>query len=162
MSALLRWARMLIPLVVLVGCDHASKYAAKAGLENQPPQTVIGKVLDLRYVENRDVGFSLLRWIPEQVRAPLLLGLGALAITGLLVFVWRTSYRGAAKAALLLILAGALGNYLDRVARGYVVDFIHVPHWPVFNVADIWLTVGAITLFVATRKQRRDPAPVTG
>lgn len=44
--------------------------------------------------------------------------------------------------ALVLILGGALGNYLDRLFRGFVVDFIHVPYWPVFNVADIWLSVG--------------------
>jgi Signal peptidase (SPase) II len=44
---------------------------------------------------------------------------------------------------------GALGNYLDRVFRGYVVDFIHVPHWPVFNVADIAVSVG-IGLLVST------------
>ena len=42
--------------------------------------------------------------------------------------------------------AGALGNVLDRVVRGYVVDFVQVPHWPVFNVADIYVTAGAILL----------------
>jgi signal peptidase II len=47
---------------------------------------------------------------------------------------------------MVLMLAGALGNYLDRLFRGYVVDFIHVPHWPVFNVADIYVTVGAVVL----------------
>lgn len=159
MSVLQSWARMLVPLTALVGCDHATKYVAKSGLESQPPRAVIGSVLDFRYVENTDVGFNLLRWIPAGVRMPLLLGIGALAIAALLVFVLRSGYRGWAQSGLLLILGGALGNYLDRLARGYVVDFIHVPHWPVFNVADIWLTVGALVFFAVTLRQPRAPAP---
>ena len=55
--------------------------------------------------------------------------------------------------ALATILAGALGNLLDRVARGYVVDFIHVRGWPVFNVADVAVVVGVILLGVAHLKR---------
>ena len=58
----------------------------------------------------------------------------------------RQSKLGFARIALLLMTAGALGNVLDRVVRGYVVDFVQVPHWPVFNVADIYVTAGAILL----------------
>ena len=46
------------------------------------------------------------------------------------------------------------GNLIDRVARGYVVDFIHVTHWPVFNVADVALVVGFGLLFVRPRERR--------
>lgn len=78
-----RLVSLLIPLVPLVDCDHVTKYAAKADQEGGTPQTVIGSVLDLRYVENTDVAFNLLRWIPEAVRGPLLIALGALAIVAL-------------------------------------------------------------------------------
>jgi signal peptidase II len=44
--------------------------------------------------------------------------------------------------ALVLVTAGAVGNYLDRIVRGYVVDFVHLKHWPVFNVADVYITAG--------------------
>jgi signal peptidase II len=47
-----------------------------------------------------------------------------------------------------LLLGGALANALDRVAQGYVVDFIQLPHWPVFNVADSGITVGVVILVV--------------
>jgi signal peptidase II len=59
---------------------------------------------------------------------------------------------------LVLILGGALGNTSDRVIRGYVVDFIHVPHWPVFNFADVWVTVG-VALVLWSRLGWTGPAP---
>jgi signal peptidase II len=104
-------------------------------------------VVDLQYVENRDVAFNALRWVPENVRAPALLivgALGVLAIAALLLR--RRPQRPLVRVALLAILAGALGNYADRLFRGYVVDFVHVPHWPVFNVADAYVTAGAALL----------------
>ena len=160
MSAFRRWAQVVVPLVALVGCDHATKYLAKTQLESGPPRSVIGNVLRLRYAENTDMAFNLLRWIPESVRRPLLLGFGALAIAALVMLVVRGTDRGFARLALLLILAGALGNYLDRLGRGYVVDFIHVPYWPVFNVADIWVTTGGLLLFAVVLIRRREPRPI--
>jgi signal peptidase II len=63
--------------------------------------------------------------------------------------------------SLALLLAGALGNLIDRAWHGYVVDFLHVPHWPVFNVADIYVTVGAaaLLLFGRTLSQPRAAPP---
>ena len=52
------------------------------------------------------------------------------------------------RAAYALLLGGALGNMLDRLARGYVVDFIHLHHWPVFNVADVLIVIGAALLLL--------------
>jgi signal peptidase II len=55
-----------------------------------------------------------------------------------------------------MVVGGAIGNVADRLLRGYVVDFIHLHRWPVFNVADIAVTVGAILLGVAmTRRPPR-------
>jgi signal peptidase II len=60
--------------------------------------------------------------------------------------------------ALVLVTAGAVGNYLDRVIRGYVVDFVHLKYWPVFNVADVYITVGFIFWVGAYLvNRRRDP-----
>ena len=50
-----------------------------------------------------------------------------------------------------LLLAGALGNLSDRLFRGYVVDFIHLHHWPIFNVADICIVVGALLFALHAR-----------
>jgi signal peptidase II len=48
--------------------------------------------------------------------------------------------------ALAVVLAGALGNFIDRAWHGYVVDFLHIKYWPVFNVADIYVTLGVLAL----------------
>jgi signal peptidase II len=138
---------LLTGLILLVGCDHATKIAAKSALEGRAPRGLLRGVLDLRYTENTDVAFNLLRTVPEHVRAPLLIAVGGAAVLALLaLLLLRRAPGGFARVALLLVSAGAVGNYLDRVVRGYVVDFVHVPHWPVFNVADAYVTVGAILL----------------
>ena len=148
---------LLLALTLLVGCDHATKLAAKSELEGQRPHSLIHGLLDLRYTENTDVAFNLLRAVPERVRAPLLVVLGAAAMLGLLAaLLVRRGGLGFARFALLLMTAGALGNYLDRILRGYVVDFIRVPHWPVFNVADVYVTAGALLLAWSALRARPD------
>ena len=161
-----RWRRLafLALMVPLVGCDHATKWMAETQLEGHGPHRLLGRVLDLRYAENTDVAFNLLRWLPEPTRAPLLLIAGGLAVAALLVLLARTTADGPRRvtaAALLLLTAGALGNYLDRVVRGYVVDFIHVPSWPVFNVADAYVVMGVVLLALwGRRRSSAPPAPV--
>ena len=150
---------LVIALTLLVGCDHATKRVAKGELEGQGPRYLIQGVLDLQYTENTDVAFNLLRAVPERVRAPLLVVTGAAAVIGLLgALLLRRGGPGFGRAALLLITAGAVGNYLDRILRGYVVDFVHVPHWPVFNVADGYVAVGAILLAWSALNARRQRA----
>ena len=159
------WRRLsiLVPLVGLVGCDHVTKHAAKVGLQHRPPHTIVPSLLDLQYVENTDVAFNALRWMPAGARTPLLLGLGGVLLVVLGGLLLRASRGGALRVGLLLIFAGALGNYTDRLLRGYVIDFVHVPRWPVFNVADICVTVGgAVLAWTMWRRGRLQPAPVAG
>jgi len=138
---------MLGAVTLLVGCDHATKFVAKAHLEGGPPRELIRGVVDLHYVENRDVAFNLLRCVPEKVRAPALLIVGALALLAIAaILVRRPPHRPLVRVALIAVLAGAVGNYADRLFRGYVVDFVHVRYWPVFNVADVYVTAGVALL----------------
>jgi signal peptidase II len=148
---------LLLGLTLLVGCDHATKLAAKSGLEGQSPRQVVRGLVELRYTENTDVAFNLLRAVPERVRGPFLIALGAAAALALLVLLLRRTRLDVPRVALLLVTAGAVGNYLDRLFRGYVVDFVHVPHWPVFNVADAYVTVGGILLGLYALKAHRRP-----
>lgn len=151
-------------LAALVGCDHATKSIAKASLEHAPPVDLVRRALELRYTENTDVGFNLLRWIPLHVRGPLLLVVGLTSIALLAFILFRLSATRAVRGALVLILAGALGNVSDRLVRGYVVDFIHVSHWPVFNVADICVSAGVALLLWArwVRGERVLPGETAG
>jgi len=152
-------------LLGLVGCDHVTKYAAKAQLEGGPGRDVIHGVVNLQYVENTDVAFNLLRWVPEAVRKPVLTVTGGITMLALVVLVVTAGFsrvrsRSMVGFALLLVTAGAVGNGLDRLVRGYVVDFVRLPHWPVFNVADVYVTAGAALLgFAMWRANRRSTDP---
>jgi signal peptidase II len=134
---------ILFVLFVLVGCDHATKGVAKAELESGSARELIGGILSLRYVENTDIAFNLLRWVPETIRFPALVVTGAVAVLALSILLFRARLAvGVPLIALVLVTAGAMGNYLDRIFRGYVVDFVHLHHWPVFNVADMYISTG--------------------
>lgn len=146
---------LLLLVSGLVGCDHATKRAAQEELRGEPPVTVVSGVLDLSYTENRDVGFSVLRWIPYEVKHPLIIGMNA-AMICFFLFMWYRQRQAwwLVHVAFALVVAGALGNVTDRIARGYVVDFIHLHHWPVFNVADICITIGGPLLFLHLARAR--------
>ncbi len=141
----------------LVGCDHATKFAAQSALRGHAPISVVPGLVDLTYTENRDVAFDALARLSLYPPTLVVVGL-ALAAIGAVVFGWsrRASASWKEHAAFALIVAGALGNVVDRLAHGHVVDFIHVHWWPVFNVADV-LVVAGVVLMVLVRR----PAPTT-
>ena len=159
----LQWFRLflLVAAFLLVGCDHVSKRVAKTELEGEPPHTLAAGILELGYAENTDSGFNLLRWVSPWVRTPLLTTAqlaGGLAVLALCL---RRRLSLAARCALLLLAAGALGNGLDRLTHGHVVDFIYLSHWPVFNVADVYIMAGAVLLLWSSRRLNRK-VPLTG
>ena len=161
-SMRLTWLRtaLLATALLLVGCDHVTKRVAKAELEGGPPRALAAGILDLDYTENTDSGFGLLRWLSPSIRAPMLTVVQLVGGLTFLALCLRRRLPAMARLALLLLAGGAFGNGLDRLFRGYVVDFIHLTHWPVFNVADIYITAGGILLFLAYRRAR-DGAPAT-
>ena len=139
-------AWLWLSLVVIV-LDQATKLIAVAHLEYARPKTVL-PYLDFTLLHNTGAAFSFLadaggwqRWLFVA------LGLGV----SVLVVYWlpRLAPKGQARlaAALALVMGGALGNVIDRVAYGYVVDFIHAHYedwyWPAFNVADMAISIGA-------------------
>lgn len=151
---------LLVLVAGLVGCDHTTKHLARSELRGQSPVGLIGGVLDLTYTENRDLGFSTLRRLPDDVRRPIVLGSGVIGML-LLPAVWffRRKAPWTEQLGYALFFAGALGNGIDRLALGYVVDFIHLHYWPVFNVADICITAGALVLLLRWRRAARPPEP---
>ncbi len=130
--------------------------------------TLAAPVVDLlpifrvRFVANDGVSLGLLRAGSDEARWALVAMTGAIAI-GVLVWLWREP-RKWDQAALGLVLGGALGNILDRVRLGYVVDFadLHFGDWSpflVFNLGDAAITVGVLIL-LARALLMRDKAPV--
>ena len=153
------WLLMLFTLA-LVGCDHATKAVAQTALERRGPLSIISGLLDLRYTENRDTAFSLLRSLHFPGKGALLVAMSAIGIGAVIVAWWRRRRASTAEqAAYALIVAGALGNALDRAFRGYVVDFIEIHRWPIFNVADVAIVVGAVLLAITMLRRGRREEP---
>ncbi len=144
-----RIVRLAWVALVLVALDQAAKAAALAWLPPGRPVVIIPQLFDLRLVFNTGAAFSAFaRW----TYAPwLLLGISLAAVAlALWLATGRTGRAKAAQVCLGLIAGGALGNFIDRLRMGRVVDFIdwHLGplHWPVFNLADAGITVGAVYL----------------
>ena len=109
----------------------------------------INKFFDIVYVQNYGVSFGLFsREIPHWV-----LVLIALLVVILILFLMIISNKNLEKNAYFLIIAGAIGNIIDRILNSYVVDFISLHYemfyWPAFNFADIYITIGIIMLLVS-------------
>lgn len=151
------WTVLVIAaLVGLVGCDHATKYAAESSLRGEAPRSVIDGAVALEYHQNPGVAFNNERVLPASARMPVIVVVGCGALAALTIALYRRRGKLTVEtAALLLIAGGAAGNLLDRLLRGYVVDFVHVEHWPVFNVADVWLVAGALLMIVASARSAR-------
>lgn len=157
-ASAIRWL-WLSALVVLL--DQASKALIVASFELFERRALL-PVLELTRLHNKGAAFSFLSEASGWQHY-LFLVLAALVSVGIVVWLLRLKSPGSALLAggLALILGGAVGNAIDRLARGHVVDFIHF-HWferwyfPAFNVADSGITVGAgLLLLDALLEARR-------
>jgi signal peptidase II len=155
---------LLIFTAFLVGCDHATKLAVMMKLGDGDQVQVVPGVLDLRYAKNDDMAFSLLRQFDHGaplLHKSMLLVTVSLVVLGVVLAAWWKRRRDPARAlhvGFALVVAGAAGNVIDRLMRGFVVDFIHVHFWPVFNVADVLIVAGTILLALVaqSRSSSRD------
>jgi signal peptidase II len=151
-----RWSLMLTVAAVALALDQATKAWAVSALDGGRVIELVGS-LQLQLTRNSGAAFSI-----GNGRGPLisLLALGVVAV------LLRTSRHAAGRpmaVALGLVLGGAFGNLIDRAFRtddgflgGAVIDFIDLQWWPVFNLADSAVVVGAILLFLV---QWRDTEP---
>lgn len=144
---------LLITFVTfLVGCDHATKHAAQTMLAGKQPVALVPGWLDLRYTENHDSAFSLFARAGVQGMSGWLGLMASVVLVVLLVMWFRRRHQASTLEHLgfAFSVAGALGNIADRLFRGYVVDFIHLRYWPVFNVADIAVVIGVGLITLAS------------
>ncbi len=137
---------MLVFSVVLVVIDQLTKSWAVLNLKDQPAIPLWRGVFELQYCENPGIAFSLLenqRWI--------FIPATCLVMILLLIMLLRSDLRHSKLFSLgcAMILAGGIGNLIDRVAYKYVIDFLYFKliDFPIFNFADCCVVVGAIILF---------------
>ena len=110
------------------------------------PREVVDHVLFLTVTRNAGAAFGLFQ---SFTLGFVLLSIAVLV--GILIYYWRLPPKDwAARIGLALVFGGAISNAYDRGVKGSVVDFIQVPHWPIFNVADSAITVGVAVLLVST------------
>ena len=126
--------------LVVLGLDQLAKFAVESNMTRGESSTVLGP-LDLTLTYNDGIAFGI-----ASGAGPLVIVLALVALVALGWFVasappgWPTAVAGG------LILGGALGNLLDRLTRGEVVDFVSIPAWPAFNLADVAITAGVLAL----------------
>jgi len=138
-------------LIGIVAIDQAVKAAVASLLPPGATVPLVSGLLSLTHVRNPGVAFSLLPRVPVLIPA-------AIALTLLSQLFYNEALwtgRPRTKWALVLLAGGALGNLIDRLRVGAVIDYIDLHLWPVFNLADVAVTAGAalLVLSLATRTQ---------
>lgn len=136
----------VIIIAFLVACDRYTKYLAQTYLRPIGSVPVIDGVFSLTYVENSGAAFGMLqgaRWF--------FVVLTVLILVFMVVYFRKLPSEKPylyVKLCILLVAAGAVGNFIDRLLRGYVVDFLHFTliDFPVFNAADCFVSCGAVLL----------------
>ncbi|MEG2338027.1 MAG: signal peptidase II [Clostridium sp.] len=130
-------------IFILVLLDQGSKYLANVTLKGESDIVLVKGLFSLTYLENRGAAFGMF-----QNNKFILVGLTSLVIIGLIIFLYKEKrLTKTLKISIILIIGGAIGNLIDRVFLGYVIDYFHfyitdIFDWPVFNIADICVVIG--------------------
>ncbi len=146
-----RYRLLLIVSVVILVLDQASKLYIEANFRLGESVTVIENFFSITHVRNKGAAFGILA--DSSVRIPFFITVAVLACIGLLWYLSRLREdQRFLQFSLSLVFSGAVGNLINRVRLGEVIDFLDVywrhHHWPAFNVADSAITVGVVLLLV--------------
>lgn len=148
------WARAGAVLAVVLAADQLVKALVTAALDRGERRDLI---LGAKLVNTRNSGVAFGQLQDGGVIVSVLI---ALAVGALLVYFARHAGRRLMWLPTGMLLGGALGNIVDRLREGAVVDFLKLPYWPAFNVADTAITVGVVILLLVM--ERGDPARASG
>lgn len=138
----------LLGICALVALDQYTKYLAVIQLDGKPARPIINGVLELNYLENKGAAFGMLQ---NQKAFFIFVAVVILSVIGYVLLKTPDSKKYRILHMLLsLIAAGAIGNMIDRIRHDYVVDFIYfvLINFPIFNVADIYVTVSTAVLVI--------------
>lgn len=150
-----RLAKLILTFFSVLLLDQATKYLVQTGMGLYTSIPVIGQVLKLTYIRNPGAAFGI-----SVGNRFVFIALSFLACAVMVYYFLRMPREEVwGRFALTLIFGGAIGNLIDRVLYGEVTDFIEVGvagyYWPVFNVADMAVTIGVILLFFRMSSERQ-------
>ena len=146
-------------LVILV--DQLTKFYVMRGMQLHESFTVVPGLINLTYVRNPGAAFGFLAYAPSMLRISFFIAITVLAVGLIIYYVVKSKKEEQLLIlALALILGGALGNLIDRMCFGEVVDFIDVfisiHHWPAFNIADSAISLGAFFMLLEMFKRGKE------
>lgn len=150
----------LILTIILVTIDQITKYLTVQNLVLFEVKEIIPKFLSFTYIQNSGAAWSLLEgkmWFFYIITL--------IVVAFLLYYLYTEGRKDKILGVILsIILAGTLGNFIDRVLFQYVVDMIKLEfiNFPIFNVADMLLTIGVAALFFYTIYEEKNPRPSEG
>lgn len=134
--------------VIFITADQISKYYASLMLKDNPPYSLMDGVFELHYLENEGAAFGIL-----QGQKFFFMFIAAVILCMIIYVLFKMPYQKIyikLHITLVLIASGAIGNLIDRLRYDYVIDFLYFSliNFPVFNVADIYVTLAAFLLVV--------------
>lgn len=162
-----KWKSVNRGLAAIVVIDQLTKIAVDRTMALYQSIPIVDGLFNLTYIRNTGAAFGIFGGSAEIFRRPFLITVSILASAFIVVMLHRlAASEKSLIAALTLILGGAIGNLIDRILYGEVIDFFDVYwrdyHWPAFNIADSCITVGvAITMWCLYRHQGDDPFAAT-
>lgn len=140
--------------LAIIGADQAVKWVIRETIERGDAHAVVWP-LKIVHVTNSGAAFGMF-----QGAGPLLVMTSVLGMVAIVVFLFNPSFaHPLMRLGLALMLGGAVGNLIDRVKDGEVVDFIKVPNFPAFNVADSAITIGVLVLVWAMLREPQQSQP---
>ena len=156
-----RWSLFGIVVAVGVVLDQVSKLAIDRSMQLHQSFPVIDGIMNVTYVRNRGAAFSFLS--EASWRLPFFVVVTLIACAVIVVALRRMAAdQTLGQLAVSMVFAGALGNLIDRIRVGEVVDFIDVYwrqyHWPAFNVADMFICVGVALVLLDMIRTPQEPA----
>jgi signal peptidase II len=117
------------------------------------PRQIVDHLLFLQVTRNAGAAFGIFQNFTAGF-----LAISAVVMVAILIYYWRLPPRDwTARLGLSLVFGGALSNAYDRAVQGSVIDFIKLPYWPIFNVADSAVSVGVVVLLIGTFLANRQP-----
>jgi signal peptidase II len=152
-AGLLEWVGMLAIAIVAVAADQITKSLATRTIDRGEVVQLL-PFFDLRRIKNTGIAFGQ---FTQQQSVVMLLTVAAIA--WMFVFFARSGARSPFfPPAVGLLAGGALSNLVDRVRDGGVTDFLHIHHWPIFNLADSFIVLGVVLLLLGLLQHERAPS----